>query len=408
VLRRARIRIRGLDFVERDASELSPAELMRIDACWSVATAVGMTDFIRGADFQTRHLLLALAAGEPHRVARGLAVETAYCGGTGGPGRRRTAELESATRALAERLGSPHLDGLSVTVAGIAAFLQGRWRTARESCERGESIFRERCKGVAWELASAQFFGLGARYYLGEIGELVARVPELLREAEARGDLYRATGLRSWRTNAAWLALGDPDSARRQVDEATRRWTRKGFHLQHYYEVFSLCQIDLYSGAAEAAYDRVCGSFIEIGRSMLLRIQNVRVEANYLRARAALALSLERGGDATLLGAAARDAKRIAAEGMEWSAPYAHAIRAAVAAQRGDANVAIRELERARAGFEAAEMQLCVHATGVALASLVGGDRGERLAAEAERFMRSERIVDPPRFARLLVAGVSR
>jgi hypothetical protein len=364
-----------------------------------------MTDFIRGADFQTRHLLLALAAGEPHRVARGLAVETAYSGGTGGPGRRRTAELAEATRKLASRLGSPHLDGLSVTVAGIAAFLQGRWREARESCERGEAIFRDRCTGVAWELASAQFFGLGARYYLGEIGELSARVPELLREAEARGDLYRATGLRSWRTNAAWLALDDPDAARFQVGEATRRWTRQGFHLQHYYEMFSLCQIDLYAAEPEQAFARIDATFGELRRSMLLRIQNVRVESHYLRARAALALAARRGADPGLLRSAERDARRLEREGMSWIEPYARAIRAAIGWQRGDAPSAARELETALRGFESADMSLLAQAARFQLARVIGGGSAAALSSEALRWMAAERIVNGERFADMLMPG---
>ena len=37
--------------------------------------ALGIVDNIRGADFQGRHLLLALNAGEPYRIARALCME---------------------------------------------------------------------------------------------------------------------------------------------------------------------------------------------------------------------------------------------------------------------------------------------------------------------------------------------
>src|SRR5262249_51114404 len=78
---RAELWARGLRFEEREASA---DDLMRIDACWAVAVGLSLFDAMRGADFQARHLLLALKAGEPYRVARALAVEVSYTaiGGT--------------------------------------------------------------------------------------------------------------------------------------------------------------------------------------------------------------------------------------------------------------------------------------------------------------------------------------
>src|SRR6185369_8536469 len=61
--RRAQIKLRGLEFQERDASQVPTEDLLRIDVCWSVAMGLAVVDFIRGAYFQARHLLLALEAG---------------------------------------------------------------------------------------------------------------------------------------------------------------------------------------------------------------------------------------------------------------------------------------------------------------------------------------------------------
>src|SRR4030095_1787569 len=83
VLRRLQIRLRGFNFTERKASEIPEAELFRIDICWAVAAGLGAVDLIRGADFQSRHLLLALGAGEPFRAARALAFEAAQSGSRG-------------------------------------------------------------------------------------------------------------------------------------------------------------------------------------------------------------------------------------------------------------------------------------------------------------------------------------
>ena len=77
LMKRVQIRLRGLSFKERDASQIPEADLVRIDTCWAVAAGLGAVDLIRGADFQSRHLLLALRAGEPFRVARAMAFEAA-------------------------------------------------------------------------------------------------------------------------------------------------------------------------------------------------------------------------------------------------------------------------------------------------------------------------------------------
>src|SRR5262249_48793706 len=108
LVHRAAVRLRGLRFRERDASQLSPETLMRIDACWSVAMGLGIVDHVRGADFQARHMLLALKAGEPYRVARAIAMEVAYASVPGGPrARRRVEKLTVIAQGLADRVNNP-------------------------------------------------------------------------------------------------------------------------------------------------------------------------------------------------------------------------------------------------------------------------------------------------------------
>src|SRR5206468_3375008 len=75
VLRRAFLRLRGTRFRRRDEARVPAWDLLRIDICSSVAVGLGMIDMIQAAEFQTHSLQLALRAGEPYRIARGLALE---------------------------------------------------------------------------------------------------------------------------------------------------------------------------------------------------------------------------------------------------------------------------------------------------------------------------------------------
>ena len=68
--RRARLRWRGLRFVPRRADDIDADALLRVDTCWSAATGLVLVDMISASDFSARHLLMALDAGEPSRIAR--------------------------------------------------------------------------------------------------------------------------------------------------------------------------------------------------------------------------------------------------------------------------------------------------------------------------------------------------
>src|SRR6185503_11190779 len=201
-----------------------------------------------------RHLLLALRAGEPYRVARALAMEAAYVAMWGKRGRRRAEQLLHASRQLAERSGHPYALGLATLTAGIAAWLDGRWREARSLEERAEQILRERCTGVYWELLIAQVFGLASMYFLGEIGELSRRLPALLDEAVDRGSLLRATFLRlGFFSHIAWLAADAPDRAREEIEAGTARWQQPGFDYLDLWVRGARTDIALYCGEAPGA-----------------------------------------------------------------------------------------------------------------------------------------------------------
>ena len=288
LLRRLRIRLRGLNFTERDASQIPEFDLVRIDTCFAVAAGLGSVDLIRGADFQSRHLLLALRAGEPYRVARAMAFEAAWTNARGGAASgERAAQITRRAEELAQKTGHPHAIALSIWASGVGAYLAGNWRQSAELCERAAEVLRDRCTGVTWELTIANRYRLSALLHLGELAEVSRRVPALLSAALEQGNLFGAMDLRT-RLNLIWLAADDPDRARAEVIEALKSWPHEGFHLQHYIALHALAQIEIYTGDVEVAEKHVEGQWQALEDSMLLRIPAVRVEAMQLRARVAL------------------------------------------------------------------------------------------------------------------------
>ncbi len=172
------LRLRGLGYKKRLATEISIADLTRIDVCWSVSGVLGMVDTIRGANFQTLHLRLALKAGEPFRVARALALEAAFSSASGGATAKRTARVLQRAELLCQQVGEPYVLGWVRGVAGVTAALEGRWKAAFDGCAEAETIFREKCGGIAWELSTFQFFLIYSLVFTGRIKDLRTRVPK--------------------------------------------------------------------------------------------------------------------------------------------------------------------------------------------------------------------------------------
>ncbi len=407
--RRLDLKLRGLAFEEKREADIPASHLLKTDACWAVARGMGMVDNLRAADFQTRQLLLALRDGEPYRVARGLAMEVAFISGPGEPNRVEAEALSEKARALAARIGHPHAIGLATLTTGMSLYLRGHWRSGLDLCLEAEQILRERCTSVAWELASAHRFALGARMYLGDIAELRRWVHLLLDGALKRGNLYAATDIRT-RINLVWLADDAPDEAESQHDEAMSQWSNQGFHLQHYSSLLATCQRLLYTGRGAEAARLVEEKWPLLEGSMLLRIQMVRIEGLHLRARCALGAlasgGLASGDRAARLALAAACAKRIEKERMPWADPLAGLLRAALAHEEGDRRATERLLRDAMIGLDREQMALYAAAARHRIAELVPEARTRLLAEESARYFAAEKIRDPARMAAMLAPGL--
>jgi hypothetical protein len=235
--------------------------------------------------------------------------------------------------------------------------------------------------------------------------EVSRRVPQLLSAAVEQGNVFAATDLRT-RLNMIWLAADNPTRARDEVISAMTIWPRKGFHLQHYSSLVALAQIELYTGDYELAWKHLESQMGPLERSMLLRIQGIRIDAMQIRARLALASAAgsRRQGQLRL---ADKLATKIEREEMAYANPLATLIRAGVARQSGDDARAISLAETAAKDFDAAHMRLYAVAARRRVGEMIGGDRGRQLLAETEEWMSKQQIKNPARMVNLIAPGFS-
>lgn len=410
-MNRARLRLRGLHYTPKPVDEIAERDRRRIDVCWTGAVGLGMADPIRGADFGTRCLLMALKSGDEVRIARTLAVEAALLPSMGDKGVKRAETLADMAAEIARRIDDPQGLGLAVFGLGCAAFFSGRWRTAYEQCERAESIIREGCTGIAWEMTTLRFFRLASLYYLGEWSAMHEGAAVAVRHALERDDRYMVASLVSYATFSR-LAADDVDGARMTIREATVKWSLHGYHIQHYVNLMAHLFTDLYEGEGAKSWNRLQQEWPQLNRSLLKRVQLVRIEMFHGRARCALShiahsSSLTNEQTESLLKTAISDAKRLDKERVEWATPLAGLVRAAVSAHRGDIEVAISILKSATQSLDQADMNLFAAAARWRMGELIGGNRGDASIRQADESMRAQGIVNPRRIVDTLAPGFS-
>ncbi len=404
---RLRLGLRGLKFKERKAEAIPAIQLDRIDTLWSVTMGLGPFDFIRAADFQARQLLLALDAGEPYRLVRGLAHEMALRASSHGNSELAAVhQIQATTMALAERYGQPEPLARAYLGAGIAAVVTGRWRSAVEWLEKSEGILRASCTGVTYEIHTAQLFCFMAYVMMGQISTAAARFPEQLSAAEELGDVLMVANLRivGWNVH---LANDDAATAEQEIARALEGWPETGFLIQHFYRLVGQASVRLYQGDAQAALALLEAQWPELTRSLLLKSQGVRLTCVEARIRCQLACAaVEPDHREALLKAARKDIHqlfKVRSSNSKALAMKNHAVILALEGRRDAAQARFLEAEIAFGNENMdAHMQTVRWARGHHLGNAIGlGIKSAAAAALVEAGYRN-----PEATVRLMVPGI--
>ena len=397
LVERIKLRLRGREGAAREEREVPAALLAKIDVCWSVVSSLGFVDPWPGILYQAKHLRFALAAGEPYRASRALAVEGGVRGLTGASetiSPRMTACLSRA-HELADVCGRPHAAGIAQLFESMGAFLRGHWERSQSCALRSHRIFRHQCTGVAWEIASTQMHLLHASFLRGDLRRFGSRIPGWLAVARQRRDLFQLTVLQSGPPNFYWLMCDCADEARSLVVSAMEPWSNRGFHLQHFFALWAQGHIDQYAGIGHVGFARWQDNWSELARSKITYVQLTRIVGHDARARCALSAAI--AGHTGAVGVARADARAIEKQRMPWGNALALMLRASLAALDGARDSAMELLEGAMGGCAAADMSLHRICCAYRLAQEhddVAGLETARSWLRTQGVVRPEKIVD--------------
>jgi hypothetical protein len=262
------------------------------------------------------------------------------------------------------------------------------------------------CRGVRWEIETAQTLRYDALYWMGEWDRLARELPGRRAEAEQRGDRYTINNVAVRFSPLLRMASDQLDAARREFDESRRRLPEGSFPLLDRLETCSGIDLDLYGRNPAAARDRFEGAWPRL--APMCRVwQNGRIEMLFYQARIALALAAQAGGGRSRSDALMRaeaSARSLHKE-APWAAALAQLVDGTVACARGDRDRALATLRLAETSLATCHMHHYVAAARYRRGALQAGAEGGQLVAGATVWMHAHGMLNEKRIVDLLAPG---
>jgi hypothetical protein len=317
---------------------------------------------MRGADFQTRALLLALRTGLRPYIADTMVIEGMHQA-TQGNIKRAHEMLGHAREAFGAELNDM-MRGLLDGCEGAAEYVAGDARKARELLANAEASFR-RVPGATWELSSSKLFFMFNARVIGDFKLIRQRYEQYLLEAQQRGDRYVESTMRRVCVTM-WLAEDAPEEAARALENATWGPATAGFHVQHFHALVGVGEIALYTGKPLDAA-RLASDLKRLDESMLMHVLTIRMQHAFLLGRLALA---ENGPAKTI----AKHARVLDKLGTSVARVWALILRA---------GSALHDRDRSRGEKLLGEVDAAAHVAGMKLVSAVARFRLGELRNDA-------------------------
>ena len=409
LLRRAWLRIRGLGFTPRPLSQISQAELTRVDVCEGTSFGLILVDTFASMDFGTRFLHAALRLGETWRVSRALALEADFLAATA-----KTARAQRVLDRLAQMTetidAAPAQPQLITTRAMLEFFSHNKFRSA--AAQFGEAITRYRAVvgRAGFELDTVSMFHCWSLYYLGELGELSRMVPAMAEAALRNGNRYAAVTLRC-AFPVAWLARMTPAQIEAGLDDALGSWAVPdgAYQLQQMLALCSRIDLALYVGEPERVTAQIAREWPLIRRGLLDRapMQALLLRTSFARHAVALAAAAP-AGSAARRAALAQTRKHLRAFRkipVPIMAPVARAFDGMYAELTGDPAGAERAYRESLPGLEACDTHLFANAVRDRLGRVIGGAEGDALRAGTQAWLAGEGVREPAAILAMLLPG---
>jgi serine/threonine protein kinase len=409
LLRRAWLRIRGLGFRPRPLSEISQAELTRVDVCEGVSFGLALVDTFRSMDFSARFLSSALRLGEVWRISRALALEADFLAALAKY--KRSLQVLDKLEQLTPTLQSPQAGSQLMTTRGlIDFFVHNRFRSSLDQLTEAISEYRAVVGRAGFELDTVSLFCCWSLYYMGQIGELSRRVPAMAEAAVRSGNRYTNVTLRC-AFPVAWLARLEPGAVEDELEDALGSWTTPEgtFQLQHLLALCSRIDLAMYRDRPMDVMQRIEADWKPMRRALIDRPPMHGLLLYSTLGRHALACAAQAPAGSKQRREGLGTAKKYARKSQKLRIPLMRASAAmlfgGIAEIEGNLEAAAGHYRTAITGLEDRETMLFAHAVRARLGRLVQGDEGAAMIATARGWLDAEGVREPETMLHMLMPG---
>lgn len=389
--------VRGVRLTERPDEEVLEADRRRIDLAWSAGRGLLLWRELHAVLLLIKSLALARKAGDGRRYARGLIARAMIIGGF----------VESAAEKglqkaeeLAERLDDDYLRGFARVTRGVNLSHRGHWSEGLAMLDDGQTLLRERCVNVAWEVSIAVTTMIRAMMHLGAVRELDRLTPRWMREAADRGDIYlgAVAGI-----SDAWLRLvdDDVDGARRAIATAEEGWPEEVHHYQRFQSLVVAVRADLYEGLGPQALARLEDAWGWLLTSYIPYSPDTRAEIRLLWAQCLLAAATEADDPKPLLRRARGYGRKLRRDQHRDGRGAEAYVEAVLHHHAGSPDKARLSLDRAASHWDALGRKLHAGCVRRRKALLLDGEGLE----QADAALRELGVAVPSRFADAYLPG---
>lgn len=404
---RARLSIRGTGWRRREPHQIPADRLAELDIYAAVAGGLAMMDNVRGADFQTRCLALALKLGEEKRLCHAMTMETIFLASQGATSGDRVSRMLAEASEIAQKTDEPFLRWGVVTARGAVRYFQARFPEACIHFTASESGFRTRSEAPRYAINSNRILLVSSLRILCCFKELMEAYNDYVWDSQQRGDRFFETSIRLL-CSRIFLVNNAIEDGFHNLSEAVWLPPAGGYHLITWYQLVTSIELALYLGTADEQLETFDSMFEELYDSMLLRIITIKLEAYWLRGRLLLATL----GNKSHGRAAWNQLKKIVRK-MEIdlghlppAKGWAALLSAAMEFSRGNTERAQELLQLGMDMAHACDQRFLAESAKRRLGEIKGGDEGLRLVRESEIWMNGQGVVDPARMVDVFIPAL--
>ena len=406
--RRCKNRLRWLWWAawrpKRSESEADPARLQAVDLCFSCTRTLGIGHPQTWEHLAQEHMVQALRAGEPYRLARAMAMKTTFVSFEGWSRRRKVLRLSHRVLGAARQVSRPHALGLAHTMVGQAWTILGQWRRALVALDRAERILESQCPQAWWERRNTLFTQLRCLMMTGRLSDFQRTFEQACRATSTQRN---SSFLQALRSRFQWMAYLIDDKSENAVEDLESVISETGeYPLSHYWQLYGWVETLIYNLQGDQAWSWLDGNWSAAFEPRLGHIELLDIEIWGLRARTSLSKIQQSVCEPSTLQAMLQTANesrlKLQRIGSPWANACEVAIQAGLSSFIGEWESAGSDLERAARRFEAAAMEL--HAACCRF-------QAHRLTGKAFEIDPRQQLIElgvaaPERWADLLVPGL--